>query len=248
VITERFIILYAMKPQKKSWKFFTIISARRSKTMTSHKIFSVRNINQIDLNEGMIIDVRTQMEHAEKRLTIDHTLTTLDELNPTDFMMRHGLDKDFALYILCRSGARASQAAEKFIAEGYKNIHVIEGGIIACEDFGHEIKGHATNNNMQQNSKLPISLERQVRIAAGLFVTLGAFLALTASPLFSFIPLMIGAGLIFAGIAARCGLALLLTKAPWNKKINNSVCTTTTCAIPTKNNSAHPPKTGQSCQ
>jgi hypothetical protein len=110
------------------------------------------------------------MEHAEKRLASGHTLMTLDELNPTDFMMRQGLDKDFGVYILCRSGKRAEQAAEKFISEGYTNVHVIEGGIMACEEQGHELEGHTANENVSQDVKRPVSLERQVRIVAGSIV------------------------------------------------------------------------------
>ncbi len=211
--------------------------------MIKPKIFSAKEIDKIDLSEGVIVDVRTKMEHAEKRLALGHTLVTLDELNPTDFMMRHGLDRNNNVYILCRSGKRATQAAEKFTSEGYKNVHVIEGGIVACETHGHDLEGHAANSNSSENSKGPLSLERQVRIAAGLIVAIGAFLALMVHPLFSVIPLFVGGGLMFAGITDRCGMALVLTKAPWNKSINNG-----SCSIPTPSNSPEVDKTAQGCK
>lgn len=217
--------------------------------MTTYKKFEAIDVTKIDPNEGIIIDVRTKMEHAEKRLSFGHTLITLDELNPTDFMMRHGLDKDFSVYILCRSGMRASKAAEKFVAEGYKNVHVIDGGIMACEDCGHELEGHAANNNDPSAPKKgPLPLERQVRIAVGAVVVLGAFLALVGSPLFSFVPLIAGAGLIFAGVTDRCGMALLLTKAPWNKAAEGSACSAPSCDISARTKEVGAVDTGQSCQ
>jgi len=178
----------------------------------------------------------------------------LDELKPTDFMMRHGLDKDSDVYILCRSGKRATQAAEKFAAEGYRRVKVIEGGIIACEDCGHDIKGHAAGASTNKEKPTgPISLERQVRIAAGLFAASGAALGLFVNPAFTAIPLFVGCGLIFAGVTDRCGMALVLTKAPWNK-VGGGTCAVAICSTSSGGNCAGTTispaaaKVGQSCQ
>ena len=182
---------------------------------------SANELDNLDSNKGIILDVRTAMEHAEKRLSFGHALVPLDQLSPRDFMIRHGLDKHSAVYILCRSGKRAAQAAERFVSEGYKNVHVIEGGIIACEDYGHEIKGYGANASPEgAKTAESISLERQVRIVAGLFTVVGAVLALVVNPVMAAIPLFVGCGLIFAGVTDRCGMALILTKAPWNKKVS----------------------------
>ncbi|MGE4350268.1 MAG: rhodanese-like domain-containing protein [Candidatus Berkiella sp.] len=186
--------------------------------MTSFSIILAENLCPVDPKQGIILDVRTKMEHAEKHIGFDHTHVPLNELKPTELMQHHGLPKDAQVYILCRSGQRASQAAEKFAAEGYCNVNVVEGGITACERCGHDLKGYGTQTSINQTKiRKPISLERQVRIAAGLFVTLGTILALSISSIFSLIPLFVGCGLIFAGITDRCGMALILTKAPWNK-------------------------------
>ena len=102
-------------------------------------------------------------------------------------------------------------------------------------------------------AKGPISLERQVRIAAGLFAATGASLGLLVSPAFTIIPLFVGCGLIFAGVTDRCGMALVLTKEPWNK-MSEDACATTTCSTTSGGNCAgttsSPPaaKVGQSCQ
>jgi hypothetical protein len=65
-----------------------------------------------------------------------------------------------------------------------------------------------------------ISLERQVRICAGLLTLTGSLLALV-NIWFMVIPAFIGAGLTFAGLSNTCGMGMLLTKAPWNKGLNN---------------------------
>lgn len=211
--------------------------------MTSFSTINAKELDHMDPNQGVILDVRTHMEHSEKHIGFGHAHVPLDELNPTDFMMRHGLDRDADVYILCRSGKRATQAAEKFVVEGYRNVKVIEGGIIACEDCGHDIKGRGTGAvENGTKAKGPISLERQVRIAAGLFAAIGAALGLFVNPIFAIIPLFVGCGLIFAGVTDRCGMALVLTKAPWNKT-SSSTCGANSCAA-----SPAGAKTGQSCQ
>ncbi len=173
-------------------------------------------LRPIDPSKGVVLDVRTEMEHVEKRLGFPHVHVPLDELDPTDFMTLHGLGKDAEVYILCRSGKRAAQAAEKFVAEGYSQVKVVEGGILSCEECGHEMKGYAIVSPDGPQLKAPISLERQVRIVAGILVALGAALALTVSPLFALVPLFIGLGLFMNGLSGWCGMALLLAKAPWN--------------------------------
>lgn len=181
--------------------------------MTQYQIIKAESLP--NTTPGIILDVRTLMEHNEKHLSQEHLHRPLDQLNAADFLQTNHLQKDTPLYLLCRSGKRAAQAAEKFIAAGCTNVNVIEGGIMACENCGHTVKG--TQCCALPTRQTPLSLERQVRIAAGLFTATGAFLALTVNSVFAAIPLAVGLGLIFAGLTDRCGLALVLTKAPWNK-------------------------------
>lgn len=167
--------------------------------------------------DSVVIDVRTKMEHDEKRLTRNHFHIPLDELDPEKFIKEHQVNSGKTIYFLCRGGTRAAKAAEKFLACGYNNVCVIEGGLTACESCGEAVEGYTSKSCSTATSKCRIPLERQVRIAAGSIVLIGSILALTSSVLFAAIPLFVGAGLIFAGITDRCGMALILTKAPWNK-------------------------------
>ena len=61
-----------------------------------------------------------------------------------------------------------------------------------------------------------ISVERQVRIAAGLLLLTGAALAWFIHPAYVAISAFVGAGLTFAGITDWCGMGLLLARMPWN--------------------------------
>ena len=65
--------------------------------------------------------------------------------------------------------------------------------------------------------KKAISLERQVRIAAGSLVVVGALLGWSVHPAFVGLSAFVGAGLVFAGITDTCGMGMILARMPWNR-------------------------------
>lgn len=188
--------------------------------MTEIKTITAEALKQRDWQNGVILDVRTDMEHEAERLVCAHEHVPLDRLDPAAFMQQGKRTPETPVYILCRSGGRARQAAEQFVAAGFANVFVVDGGISACVASGHPVQGvppgQGENGFYGMMAKLP--LERQVRVVAGGLAATGAFLGLTVSHVFTFVPLAIGCGLVYAGLTDRCGLALLLTKAPWNNK------------------------------
>lgn len=153
-----------------------------------------------------LIDVRTPAEYREIHAQ-GARLVPLDRLDPRAVMVARNGAADEPLYLICRSGGRARQACERFVAAGFANVVSVEGGTQAWEQAGLAIV----------HGKKAMSLERQVRIAAGLLVLVGAVLALTVDPWFAAISAFIGAGLIFAGITDTCGMAMLLARMPWNQ-------------------------------
>ena len=62
-----------------------------------------------------------------------------------------------------------------------------------------------------------VSLERQVRILAGALACVGGTLAAAVSPWFGLLPAFVGAGLVYAGVTDRCGMAMALAKLPYNR-------------------------------
>lgn len=153
-----------------------------------------------------LIDVRTPVEFREVHVKGARNVP-LDELNPFSIVATRCSGADRPVYLICRSGGRGKLACEKFIAAGYQNVVNVEGGTTACEQAGLEVV----------LGRRCISLERQVRIAAGTLVLIGAVLALTVDEKWILLPAFVGAGLLFAGITDTCGMGLLLAKMPWNR-------------------------------
>jgi rhodanese-related sulfurtransferase len=152
-----------------------------------------------------LIDVRTPAEFRAVHLQGARNIP-LDELNVNALMTARSGPAGEVLYVVCQSGSRGRQACERFLRAGYGNVVNIEGGISACVAAGlRSVRG-----------KPSVSLERQVRIVAGLLVMLGAALSFVHQA-FIGLSAFVGAGLLFAGLSDTCGMALLLARMPWNQ-------------------------------
>ena len=119
------------------------------------------------------------------------------------------------IYFICQSGARSAKACEKMLAAGFATAYSIEGGTAAWEAAGMPV---------ERGTSRMISLERQVRIAAGGIVGIGVILTLEVSRAFLVIPAFVGCGLIFAGITDYCGMGMLLARMPWNNRMGATAC------------------------
>ena len=191
-------------------------------TMSPHKLAELcKEGKKIDL-----IDVRTPVEFREVHVEIARNVP-LDRLDPAALMQARNGSADEPLYILCRSGSRGQQACEKFLTAGFANVVNIEGGTLACIEAGLPVV----------RGKKVISLERQVRIAAGALVLIGSVLAFV-SPYWIGLAAFVGAGLMFAGITDTCGMGMMLARMPWNQVKNQTTSPApqpgTACESPTK--------------
>lgn len=153
-----------------------------------------------------LIDVRTPVEfrefHAEGA-----RLMPLDALDPRAVIESRDGTKEEPLYTICRSGSRGRQACEAFQAAGFANVVNVEGGTLAWEQSGLPVVRGAKS----------MSLERQVRIAAGSLVVLGSALGAFIHPAFLGLSAFVGAGLVFAGVSDTCGMGMILARMPWNR-------------------------------
>lgn len=153
-----------------------------------------------------LIDVRTPVEYREVHVETARNVP-LDQLDaPVLFEARNGSASE-PLYVICHSGSRGQQACEKLLKAGFTNVINVEGGTSACIKAGLPVV----------RGKKAVSLERQVRIAAGSLVLLGAGLGWFVHPAFFGLSAFVGAGLVFAGITDTCGMALVLARMPWNQ-------------------------------
>lgn len=153
-----------------------------------------------------LIDVRTPVEYREVHVDIARNVP-LEQLDPVTLMQSRNGAVNEPLYFICRSGSRGQQACEKFLKAGFSNAVNIEGGTMACVDAGLPVV----------RGRKAMSLERQVRIAAGTLVMLGAILGWWVHPAFIGLSAFVGAGLVFAGITDTCGMGMILARMPWNR-------------------------------
>jgi rhodanese-related sulfurtransferase len=153
-----------------------------------------------------LIDVRSpgefKAEHASEAINL-----------PLDLISKKALDQSKLsespepIYVICQSGGRSAKAIQQLEAEGVRNLINVEGGTNAWIAARlPTVQGKGT-----------ISIERQVRIAAGTLVFLGVVLGHFFDARFLLLPGFVGCGLVFVGISNWCGMGLLLAKMPWNR-------------------------------
>ncbi len=171
-------------------------------TITSQQLTELRKSGtHVDL-----LDVRTPVEYREVHVEFARNVP-LDQLDPEAIMQARNGSRDVPLYIICKSGKRGENACELFRQAGFENVVNVEGGTMACEQTDLPLV----------RGKKTISLERQVRIAAGSLVLVGAVLGWLVHPGFIGLSAFVGAGLIFAGVTDTCGMGMMLAKMPWNR-------------------------------
>jgi len=150
-----------------------------------------------------IIDVRTPAEFESVKVE-GVVNVPLDQVKTHHAIIDR--TKDCEIIIICKSGVRSEMAKKDLQGLGYTNAVVMDGGMDAWEEDGLPvIKGKQT-----------MSLERQVRIAAGFLVFSGTLLGLFVNSGFFAIPAFVGAGLMFAGITNTCAMGMMIAKFPWN--------------------------------
>lgn len=152
-----------------------------------------------------LLDVRTPAEYAGAHVP-GAILAPLNQLKVEDFLAQHVPGRP--IYVLCHSGARASKAIEQFQRAGCEDCILVEGGTQGWINSGLPVN---------RGARTVLPLMRQVQIVAGSLAAMGAILALTVNLWFAILPLIVGCGLLFAGISGFCGMAHLLARMPWNQ-------------------------------
>lgn len=157
-----------------------------------------------------LVDVREPVEYAEAHIS-GARLIPLGQVE----QRASEIPRDKPLVLMCRGGVRGGQALAKLHALGFTNAQNLEGGIMAWTDAGlpTECAG-----------KKVFPLMQQVQIVIGLGVLMGVGLSLLVHPYWVVLSAFFGAGLVFAGSTGWCGLAILLSKLPWNRMANHNSC------------------------
>lgn len=165
---------------------------------------SARELEQM-IGEGeslQLVDVRSHGEFATGHvpcavnIPMEQLETRLNDLRPGEHVV-----------LVCQSGRRAC-ISEELLQAHRDDLIVLEGGTNAWAEAGLPIVGAVGAR---------WSLERQVRLAAGIMILVGVGLGFVVHPGWFGMAAFVGAGLTFAGLTNVCGMASLLAKMPWNK-------------------------------
>jgi rhodanese-related sulfurtransferase len=151
-----------------------------------------------------LIDVRTPSEFESMHIPGSYNV-------PLDLLPEHRHELTAALsapaVLVCRSGARARQAAQLLQQSNLTQLHILEGGLVAWQAAGKPV----------QRGQQRWSLERQVRGLAGTLVLAGALGSVFVAPPLLAVSAVVGAGLAFSAVTDTCGMAMVLAKLPYNR-------------------------------
>jgi rhodanese-related sulfurtransferase len=167
----------------------------------------------LDRGEIVLIDVREPFEHAGGRIP-GARLMPLSAFDPARARQLAG---DRQLVLHCKGGGRSSKAAHMLLAAGADHASHLAGGFDAWK---------SASLPTERDVSAPISIMRQVQITAGSIVLAGSLLGFFVSPWFFLLSGFIGAGLVMAGVTDTCGMAMMLSKMPWNRAGRESACLT----------------------
>lgn len=164
-----------------------------------------------------LLDVRSPLEYNETHIKgslnvpMDMVSAKLDDL---------GKAGD-AYIVLCRTGNRSAMAADMLLQSGIKDVKVLDGGMMRWQKERLPVEKGAGG----------ISIERQVRIAAGTVILISMALAFLVHPAFLAIAVFVGCSLIYAGLSDNCMMGMLLMKLPYNQKLYKTRSGGGTCAM-----------------
>ena len=149
---------------------------------------------------GRLIDVRTPVEFAAVHAAGAENVP-LDRLDAA--AVGPG-----PVTVICQSGGRGKLACDRLRAAGLADVANVEGGTAAWERAGlPTVRGRRA-----------MSLERQVRVAAGSLVLLGLAGGFLLHPAAFGLAAFVGGGLVFSGLTDTCGMGLVLARMPWNTR------------------------------
>ena len=98
---------------------------------TQTKSMSITELTPQDLENAVLIDVRTPEEYAEGHLYNAININWYDE----NFMNElKPIEKEKTIYVYCKKGGRSASAAEMLNSSGYTNVIDLLGGYDALEE------------------------------------------------------------------------------------------------------------------
>jgi rhodanese-related sulfurtransferase len=179
---------------------------------------SVSQLRDCLSSPTLLVDVRSSSEFASGHIPAAVNIP-MDQIEG-----RLGdLGENLPIVLICQAGTRARMTAELLRPCG-REIAVLEGGTKAWIAAGLPVIASV---------KTRWSLERQVRLGAGLLVSVGVVLALALNPAWIYLCGFVALGLCFAGLTDICAMGIILGKMPWNRRTQCAVGSPVTKPIET---------------
>ena len=148
-----------------------------------------------------LVDVRSPSEFASGHLPGAVNLP-LEVLTPGSF------ESGERIVLLCQGGTRARMAQQTLRS----------AGVAACVLCGGTAAWRAAGRAVERDTATSWSLERQVRLGAGMLVLLGTLASALLDTKWLLLTGVVGAGLTFAGLTDICMMGNLLARMPWNRR------------------------------
>ena len=166
------------------------------------KTLSPKETQEIIKHDAMLVDIRELDEYQRENIPGAKHI-------PLARLCDSGTDlRGRQIIFHCKAGSRTRMNAELLSQAAGDHYAILEGGIDAWKAAG--LATHLERGK-------PIEIMRQVQIAAGSLVAIGAGLGFAVHPVFYALSTAVGLGLVFAGISGTCMMAKILRLAPWNR-------------------------------
>ena len=153
--------------------------------------------------DTLVVDVRTPGEYESAHIPGSINLP-LDQVDA--HLGRIVANAGGRMLLICQSGNRATRACRTLVSAGLTGAAVVDGGMGAWIAAGAPV----------ERGRQRWSLERQVRLVAGLIVLLSIVVSVWL-PAARYLAGLIGAGLTFAALTNTCALGMLLARLPYNR-------------------------------
>ena len=126
-----------------TFTFFMFFSCGLNDDTLINQVNSDELLDFIDINNAVLVDVRTQDEYSsgyiENSINIDYL--------SNDFSKNvEKLNKNIPIVLYCRSGKRSSLSANKLSKLGFKEIYNLQGGILEWIELGNSVVFNDTIN------------------------------------------------------------------------------------------------------
>lgn len=172
-------------------------------TAILHKLSPQEVQRRLAGGRAVLVDIREMDEFARSHVPGAHSqpLSALEQAHLT-------VDPEVDVIFTCRTGMRTAGACNRLGARVAGEAYVLDGGLDAWVRAGLPV---------EHDLRVPIEINRQVQISAGLLILAGVLLGFFVGPAWFGLSAFVGAGLTFAGLTGTCAMARLLMLAPWNR-------------------------------